>query len=704
MKTNNKARLTDKLDDGLYLLNLVSREWTQVSIQGPNPVGRYGHAVTMVGSKFFVFGGQVDGQFLNDLWAFDLNSLRAKATWELFEPSSGLKPAHQTGHVCINYGDRVIVFGGTDGQDHYNDTWEFNLTTHKWTELQCIGYMPAPREGNAAALVDDVMYIFGGRGVDGKDLGDLAVFKITNNRWFMFQNMGPSPSGQSGHAMAAMGARVFVLGGESYVPSKPEDTTLIHVLDTTAKFPQSNGPSGAGRKSSIGTAQGPGGLQSSSPQPSSVINGRLMSPSIQGQDSNEELLHAMSPPGTRPAVKPINGTAQPPFPSSAKGKAPIRPSRDDQEAVTDDGHNAATSESQVQARVKSPPSRGVSPTGPVDPYGIQPVNMASVAMAKNGLAVRSPSPIVDRSKAPVNAFYNPTSGSPTIPNGYGHIRPGSTGKQEAAYYRAKLAAYEASAEGDLSRIEHGRVLELERQLSSMMSSAAVKYRKIAELDDSLALQTTLLEEAEARAADSSKRAEMMEESHEKVVREHSSLSERAIALEAAVRDHADQLLMHKSALEQKEAEHAHLESEVEELSHSLDQDVRALEQTRAALEAASSQSDEVDAQQQHTWEQLKQMESDFVDLHGELEARTSEVEALRRRLVETENSWARSREEADAFRVLTTGSIGELLDSHCRLKADEDRMMWGHAEKIHVLDEETISLRVMLKESLSASQ
>jgi hypothetical protein len=71
-------------------------------------------------------------------------------------------------------------FGGTDGQYHYNDTWSFDINTRTWSELTCFGYIPSPREGHAAALVDGVVYIFGGRGPDGKDLEDLAAFKISS--------------------------------------------------------------------------------------------------------------------------------------------------------------------------------------------------------------------------------------------------------------------------------------------------------------------------------------------------------------------------------------------------------------------------------------------------------------------------------------------------------------------------------------------
>lgn len=95
------------------------------------------------------------------------------------------RPNHCVGSLCARSNLSIShsyfnSFGGTDGKYHYNDTWSFSLSTRKWTELQCIGFIPSAREGHAAAVVGNVIYIFGGRGVDGQDLGDLAAFKISS--------------------------------------------------------------------------------------------------------------------------------------------------------------------------------------------------------------------------------------------------------------------------------------------------------------------------------------------------------------------------------------------------------------------------------------------------------------------------------------------------------------------------------------------
>ncbi|KAJ7706377.1 hypothetical protein B0H17DRAFT_1156675 [Mycena rosella] len=814
-KTDPKSKPTDKQDDSLYLLNLVSREWTKVTVYGPAPAGRYGHAVTMAaGSKFVVFGGQVDGEFLNDLWSFDLNSLRTRATWELCEPTSSERPAQRTGHATITFENRIIVFGGTDGQYHYNDTWTFDLTTRKWSELQCIGFIPSPREGHAAALVDDVIYVFGGRGVDGKDLSDLAAFKISNQRWYMFQNMGPSPSGRSGHAMAAVGPKVYVLGGESFTPSKTDDSGLVHVLDTKhIKYPITpvQPPvQGVARKTSLNPAP---------IQLANAANGvRSMSPSIPPGADPEDPRRAMSPANAR--NKPPNGMSNGMSNgiSNGKGKGPVRPRREDDDGNPDDSMDEAPRERErttspeqmappaatASIRAKSPAFsvRAVSPPNGPNGGDSQPPSMVGVSMALNNLGGGRGSPAIDRSRPPPDAFYNATPGSPTGGNShFGHgSRQGSVNNvtsdllkdlkakemelegvkrqmawmkealakasksgyvyvdrdggqedvnggmegsgdarsaelalkfkqfraqmqtamaeqarqasehladaermktsatQEAAYYRAKLSAFENANEAEVVRVERERVADLERHMSTLMNERWEQDRKVVELSDSLALQTTLYEQAEARAADASKRAELVDESHERTLQRHNNLQERHTTLEAQLREHADRLLSQTTALEHKEADEMSLRAQVEELIQSRDQHLRGLEQARTALQAASSRAEEVDVQYDRAREHISTLEVDVVELRGELEARHAEVESVRSRLNDVENSWAKSREEADAFRALTTGGLGELLDSHRDLKTDEDRVARGHAEKTLAMETEAASLRKMLKE------
>jgi Galactose oxidase, central domain len=71
-------------------------------------------------------------------------------------------------------------FGGWGDQEYFNNTWSFNISTRKWTELQCTGSIPSPRSAHAAVLIDDVMYVFGGRTDDDTYLGELTAFNLSS--------------------------------------------------------------------------------------------------------------------------------------------------------------------------------------------------------------------------------------------------------------------------------------------------------------------------------------------------------------------------------------------------------------------------------------------------------------------------------------------------------------------------------------------
>jgi len=64
--TRTDGQPDTSLDEGLYMLNLITSEWTRIIIYGPSPNGRHRHTVAYVKTKLYVFGGQADDSFMND--------------------------------------------------------------------------------------------------------------------------------------------------------------------------------------------------------------------------------------------------------------------------------------------------------------------------------------------------------------------------------------------------------------------------------------------------------------------------------------------------------------------------------------------------------------------------------------------------------------------------------------------------------------
>ena len=229
----------------------------------------------------------------------------------------------------------------------------------------------------------------------------------TDQRWYMFQNMGPSPSGRSGHAMASIGSKVFVIGGESFTPSKGEDPNVIHVLDTSQciisqsfsvrililkmeiehiKYPEDNRPpvNAAVPPANQNTLRRPSVTNQAQQQqtpaqagavappagPSATINGRAMSPGssvtpertispigrppngVGGGQQQQGLGGAAIAVNAGPAVGGVNGR-------------PVRPRREDE--VVDDEEGVTTESFQ---RARSPAqgtimNRAMSPAGSI---------------------------------------------------------------------------------------------------------------------------------------------------------------------------------------------------------------------------------------------------------------------------------------------------------------------------------------------------
>ena len=78
----------------------------------------------------------------------------------------------------------MYIFGGKDEENNkLNDTWKFNFNTREWTEIECFD-SPRPRSGHSASIYNEkFMIIYGGIEEITKELNDLHIFNLHENKW-----------------------------------------------------------------------------------------------------------------------------------------------------------------------------------------------------------------------------------------------------------------------------------------------------------------------------------------------------------------------------------------------------------------------------------------------------------------------------------------------------------------------------------------
>eukprot|EP01156_Anaeramoeba_ignava_P010166 Anaeramoba_ignava/a479007_25.p1 GENE.a479007_25~~a479007_25.p1 ORF type:complete len:664 (+),score=196.47 a479007_25:9-2000(+) len=203
----------------LICFDFITHEWKEIELTGDIPEKRTGHSgvIDHQNGIFYIFGGIKDGGvFLNDLTAIDLNNFSCKL---LKHSSTACEPRSRTTPVLYN--NKIYLFGGfSSNYGDYNDICCFDLERSKWSKIPTKGNPPLSRGGHVTLLQDDTMYIFGGcGGRNPHHYNDLHTYNISKNEWKNIKTKGKKPFPRRNHSAAILNNKIYIYGG------KPGDGT-----------------------------------------------------------------------------------------------------------------------------------------------------------------------------------------------------------------------------------------------------------------------------------------------------------------------------------------------------------------------------------------------------------------------------------------------------------------------------------------------
>ncbi|KAF5945971.1 hypothetical protein HYC85_016199 [Camellia sinensis] len=227
----------DVVLEGLGSVNVYD-QWIAPPVSGPCPKARYEHGAAVIDDKMYIFGGNQNGRYLNDLQVLDLRSwtwsrIEVKAETVSLESPSPVPMPPCAGHSLIPWGANKLLSlaGHTKDPSEYIQVKAFDLKTHTWSTLKTYGKPPVSRGGQSVTLVGSTLVIFGGQDAKRSLLNDLHILDLETMTWDEFDAVGVPPSPRSDHAAAVHAERyLLIFGGGSHATCFND----LHVLDLQA--------------------------------------------------------------------------------------------------------------------------------------------------------------------------------------------------------------------------------------------------------------------------------------------------------------------------------------------------------------------------------------------------------------------------------------------------------------------------------------
>ncbi|UCE06929.1 MAG: hypothetical protein JSW07_02500 [bacterium] len=197
-----------------WIYDLNQNEWTEkFPFESPKPRNFYGMTSVWGTDKVVLFSGMGPG--LNDTWIYDFKN----NTWK--EKTILNPPSVRRGHSMTSiWGtDKILMFGGFDGSNFLEDTWIFDLSDEKWTEINPT-LEPDARSPYSLSYFHgtDKILLYGG--TDGTTFDDTWIFNFANLSWMKI-NTPVKPPKSYFHGTASIQGKeaVIFFGGYHGNPS-----------------------------------------------------------------------------------------------------------------------------------------------------------------------------------------------------------------------------------------------------------------------------------------------------------------------------------------------------------------------------------------------------------------------------------------------------------------------------------------------------